>query len=536
MPLSVPKPKTRKSMDARPPMRRSEADRRNMIAELKTFSGYIASHIEQVPIERLVPKSRRIRVHDERQISALVGAISTFGFHVPLVIDENNKILAGEARLEAARRAGMQTIPCIRAAHMTEEAKRAFAIADNRLAELATWDFPELKIELEFLSDIHFNLDVIGFNTPEIDIVIHAAEDNKAKTGEPEKEGLLPGLPHGPATSKLGDLWQLGKHRLICADATDEAAIARLMEDKQARMILTDVPYNVPIRGFVSGLGKVKHREFAMASGEMDDVAFREFLVKATKTAVAHLVDGGLLYGFIDWRGLPIYHAALTDCRLNQINLAVWNKMTGGMGSLYRSQHELCVIFKYGTAPHTNQVQLGSNGRYRTNVWDHPGMASFGKGRDESLSMHPTVKPVGLLVEAIKDVTDIGDIVVDTFLGSGSTLIAAQKCHRVCFGSELDPVYADTIIRRFETLTGTEAVHIETGLTFAEMTKLRAEEAEAMHGSNQANEPAADADPELERGDPLDNYPRSASGSIANPSEPAPTTRRRSRIAVAKTI
>ncbi|MEJ1937249.1 DNA methyltransferase, partial [Nostoc sp. NIES-2111] len=320
------------------------------------------------------------------------------------------------------------------------------------------------------MSDLDFNMDVIGFTTPEIDLVIHEAADKNQKAAEPEREDLLPGLPHGPVTSRLGDLWQLGKHRLICADATDEAAIARLMDGKQVRMVLTDPPYNVKIKGFVSGLGKVKHREFAMASGEMDDAAFREFLVKATKTAVAHLVDGGLLYGFIDWRGLAIYHAALTDCGLSQVNLAVWNKLTGGMGSLYRSQHELCVISKNGTAPHINQVQLGSNGRYRTNVWDHPGMASFGKGRDESLSMHPTVKPVGLLVEAIKDVTDIGDIVVDTFLGSGSTLIAAQKCHRVCYGSELDPIYADAIIRRFETLTGIEAVHIETGLTFAQMT------------------------------------------------------------------
>lgn len=447
--------------------------RQHLAAEIKAFTNIIVDRIEMQTVDCLKPHMNKTRIHNERLIGALMGSFHQFGYLVPIIVDEKGVILAGDARVEAARRLGIATLPCVQVNHLSEMEKRAFKIADNRVAELADWDFPELKIELDHLVVLDFNIDAIGFTTPEIDVIGQQVEAmNPAKADEAD---MLPEPTTGPAVNEPGDHWQLGKHRLMCASALDPMAIETLMAGTAARMVMTDAPYNVAVQGFVSGLGKVKHREFAMASGEMSDDEFLDFLVKVSGVAAKHLVDGGLFYGFIDWRGLGLYMTALKACGLDQINLCVWNKIQGGMGSLYRSQHEICLVFKKGKAPHINHVQLGSNGRYRTNVWDHPGMAAFGKGRDEALAMHPTVKPVNLLVEAIKDVTNVNEVVIDTFLGSGSTLIAAQKCSRICYGTEIDPLYADTIIRRFEAFTGIEAIHAETGKTFAEIAKLREE-------------------------------------------------------------
>ncbi|UVK41213.1 site-specific DNA-methyltransferase [Mesorhizobium sp. AR10] len=238
-------------------------------------------------------------------------------------------------------------------------------------------------------------------------------------------------------------------------------------------MALTDPPYNVRIDGFVGGLGKTKHREFAMAAGEMSQDQFTAFLVTALGHMADFSIDGALVYAFMDWRHQFELLSAARTCDLAQHNLCVWNKMSGAMGSHYRSQHELCHIFKNGEAPHLNTVELGRHGRNRTNVWSHPGMSSFGQGRDEALASHSTVKPVQILVDAIKDCTRRNDLVLDPFLGSGSTLIAAEKSGRVCFGIEIDQIYCDTIIRRYQKLTGADAVLEATGETFSALAVKR---------------------------------------------------------------
>jgi DNA modification methylase len=441
------------------------------------FNKTIIDRVTMVALNTLKTHPRRTRTHDERQITTIMGSFNTFGFLNPIVIDETNAVLAGDARVEAARRLGVTSLPAVRVDHLSDDEKRAYKIADNRITELAGWDLGELSIELTDLVSIEFNMDAIGFDTPTIDLVIAGGKGKADDEADPAD--TLPEEQGGPPVSRLGDLWLLGPHKVICGSALDPQILQAIMGDTLARMVLEDAPFNVPISGFVGGLGKVKHREFAMASGEMTNAEFLEFLTIASTNAAKHLVDGGLFYGFMDWRGLATYIAALEASGLDQKNLCVWNKMSGGMGSLYRSAHELCLVFKKGTAPHVNNVELGKHGRYRTNVWDHPGMASFGRGRDEDLKLHPTVKPVNLLADAIMDVTHQNEIVLDTFLGSGSTLIAAHKCKRHCRGVEIDPIYVDTIIRRFEAYAGMQAVHAVTTKTFAEMATERAHEAAA---------------------------------------------------------
>jgi len=448
----------------------------DLASDLAVFTSTIVDRIEMVALADLKAHPRRTRTHDDRQITMMMGSFNQFGFLNPLLIDDKNIVLAGDARWEAACRLGIAALPAVRIGHLSEAQKRAYKIADNRIAELAGWDLGELSIEFDELIEIGFNMDAIGFDTPTIDLVLSQAADEA--TNEPDPADDIPNVEPGSAVSRSGDIWLLGSHRVGCGSALDADFLARLMGGDQAGMTLTDAPYNCPIDGFVGGLGKVKHREFAMASGEMTRLEFLAFLTTASENTSRHLADGGIHTGFMDWRQLGTYMDALEAAGLTQINLCVWDKQTGGMGSLYRSQHELALVYKKGSAPHTNNVELGKHGRYRTNVWSHPGMSSFGKARDEALSLHPTVKPVNLLVEAIKDVTHPGDIVLDTFLGSGSTLIAAEKSKRVCRGIELDPIYVDTIIRRFEAFTGLQAIHAETSKCFAEMATLRAAEAE----------------------------------------------------------
>lgn len=274
------------------------------------------------------------------------------------------------------------------------------------------------------------------------------------------------------ATSRVSDRWLLGDHVLICADATKAASYPELMQGKSGRMVFTDPPYNTKVCD-ISGLGKHKHREFVQGSDPRPAAEFQAFLAASLGNAAKTLVNGGLVYAFMDFRQQLPLMLALEEIGLTQINLCVWAKTTGGMGSFYRGAHELCWVYKSGDAPHLNMVELGRHGRYRTNVWHHAGMSSFNSERDEALKMHATVKPVGLLTEAIKDCTRRGDIVVDPFAGSGSTLIADHKTGRICYAMELDRVYCDVIIRRFEQFTGIAAVHAESGDTFAKLSAER---------------------------------------------------------------
>jgi DNA modification methylase len=368
----------------------------------------------------------------------------------------------------------MSQVPVIRLAHLSEAQKRALALADNKIALNAGWNPELLAQELQFLSEIDLDLDVTitGFAPAEIDLIIGdaAMEDPKAD--------LLPPLADRDACLvRPGDLWLLGKHRLLCGDATDPAAYRQLMAGKKARLVFSDPPYNVPIDGHVCGSGSIRHREFAMASGEMTPAAFTAFLEASFANLARHSVDGAVHFICMDWRHLREALAAGDAVYAQLLNLCVWAKSNGGMGSFYRSRHELVLVFKHGTAPHMNTIELGRHGRYRTNVWDYPGINSLGAERSELLRLHPTVKPVALVADAILDASTRGDIVLDAFAGSGTILIAAERTGRIAHALEIDPVYVETAIRRWEAYTGEAARHAPTGLTWEEIAAYNPAEA-----------------------------------------------------------
>jgi DNA modification methylase len=340
-------------------------------------------------------------------------------------------------------------------------------LADNRLAEKAGWDDELLAIELQYLVEIDtdFEVEITGFETAEIDALV-------GSLGSPDdaaEDEVPPINDQSPAITRPGDLWLMGKHRLQCGSALDPESYAVLLGGAQARMVFTDPPWNVPVNGHVCGSGRIKHREFAMATGEMSEDEFTEFLERVLTNLASHCVDGAILDVCMDWRHIGELLTASRRAGLQYLNLCVWNKDNGGMGSFYRSKHELIGIFKIGAAQHINNIQLGRFGRYRTNVWDYAGVNTLRKGRLDDLSMHPTVKPVALVADAIKDCTRRGDIVLDAFMGSGTTVIAAERTGRVAYGLELDPLYVDTAVRRWEAYTGGHAIHERTRLTFGEV-------------------------------------------------------------------
>ena len=431
---------------------------------------------EYIAISGLKPRASNLRVHSKKQIRQIADSIKRFGFNNPILIDENDTIVAGQGRVEAARLFGIETVPTVRLEHLTENEIRAYVIADNRLAELAGWNRELLAIELQGLIEVEVDLDfdvtITGFEMPEIDILIGELE--AAEEDDPADE--VPEVGEGPPVTRPGDIWCIRKHRLICGDATDPNIYGHLLDGAEAQMIFTDPPYNVPIEGHVSGLGKVKHREFAMASGEMTEAEFTAFLATVFENLASHSADGAIQVICMDWRHIGEVIAAGKDAYTELKNLCIWAKTNGGMGSLYRSQHELVFVFKAGTAPHINNVELGKHGRYRTNLWSYAGINSFGKDRDAELALHPTVKPVKLVADAMLDCSKRGGVVLDAFAGSGTTLIAAEKTGRRGYGIELDARYCDVIIRRLVAAAQIEAIHAETGKPFAEIEQERAAE------------------------------------------------------------
>jgi len=424
--------------------------------------------IEYRAISGLQPYSRALRKHPEKQLVKLAASIRQFGFNNPILIDDNGTVIAGHARLEAAKRAGLTEVPTIRIAHLSSAEVKAFRLAEQRLGELGTWDTEALVLEIqEIIALDEFEIDLLGWETAEIDIMLDTPAEG---ADDPADDAVDP--PTAPAVRE-GDLWLLGRHRLLCGTALDPASWTRLMDGKQGAMCLSDPPFNVKIQGHVSGLGKVKHREFAMASGEMTEAEFTEFLTSFLTATVDHLKDGAVLSVFMDWGHLYELQSAARNVGLRTLNLCIWNKTNAGMGSLYRSKHELVLVLKKGTAPHRNNVELGRHGRYRTNVWDYAGANSFGRTRDQDLTDHPTVKPVALVADAIRDVTAHGEIVLDPFMGSGTTILAAERTGRVAHGFEIDPAYVEVAIRRWEKMTGEQAVLADTGRTFAEVSQDR---------------------------------------------------------------
>jgi DNA modification methylase len=374
-------------------------------------------------------------------------------------------VVAGHGRLLAARKLGWDTVPVIKLNHLTESQYSAFLIADNRLTENSSWDERLLGEQLKVLSDLEldFNLEVTGFEIAEIDVLIDGLE----AINEPDPDDSLPAIETS-AISVSGDLWQLGKHRVLCGDSLVAENYQLLMGGAKADLVITDPPYNVAIDGHASGLGRVHHRELAMASGEMSSGEFTEFLRKAMLLSKQSSEPGSLAYYFQDWRHMRQILAAGLDVYGELMNLCVWAKNNAGMGSFYRSAHELICLFKNGEASHRNNVQLGKFGRYRTNVWNYPSANTFSRSGPEGdlLALHPTPKPVALIADAIKDSTARGALVLDPFLGSGTAVIAAERAGRVCYGLELDPLYVDAIIRRWQRRTKRDAIHVESGEAF----------------------------------------------------------------------
>ena len=430
----------------------------------------------------LKPYARNARTHSPKQIAEIAASIKAFGFNNPVLVDKDGGIAAGHGRVEAAKLLGIATVPTIRLDHLSDAQKRAYILADNKLAEKAGWDREILAIELQHLMEVDLDFDIVatGFELPEIDVLFGELE---AKSAKADPADAVPEV-EGPPVTRLGDLWQIGPHRLICGDATATDVYARLLAGEKAQMVFTDPPYNVPIDGHVSGLGANRHREFAMASGEMSEAEFTAFLTRVFNNLVDASDDGAIHFVCMDWRHIHEVLAASRGHYAALKNLCVWAKTNGGMGSLYRSQHELVFVFKVGTAPHINNVELGRNGRYRTNIWSYAGANAFSASREDDLAMHPTVKPVALVADAILDCSTRKGIVLDAFAGSGTTLVAAQKTGRYGYGIEFDPLYCDVILQRLAKITRTSPTHVETGKTFADMSQLRA--ADAADGTGDA--------------------------------------------------
>jgi DNA modification methylase len=389
---------------------------------------------------------------------------------VPVLVDPELNVIAGHGRLAAGQTLGLTEVPTVRLDHLSPAQRRAFMIADNRLTELAEWDEGLLAQQLKDLSllGLDFSLEVTGFEIAEIDLRI-ASLDNL-----PDPDDDAPPEPTGTrALSKIGDLWMLGHHRVLCGSALDAEAFNALMGDERAAMIFSDPPYNLRIDGHVSGLGAIHHRPFPMAAGEMGKTQFTAFLGQALRNLTGFSIDGSLHYLCMDWRHLEELLSAGRETYSELKNVCIWVKDVAGMGSFYRSQHELVFVFKHGTASHRNNVQLGQFGRNRSNVWHYPGANSFGRGGDEGklLAVHPTVKPVAMVADAILDCSARGDIVLDAFLGSGTTVIAAERTGRRCFGLELDGGYVDVAVRRWQKLTGGVALHAISGRSFDDLAR-----------------------------------------------------------------
>lgn len=423
------------------------------------------------PIAELKLDPDNPRLHSLQQIQKIERSIRTFGFLFPVLTNSDGQVIAGHGRILAAQGMGMNEVPVIMVDHLTETQARALAITDNRLTEIGTWDGRLLAQQLKALSEVELNFDVevTGFGMTEIDLMIEGLEP--AIQGGQDPGDVLPEVSEQVPVSRTADVWTLDRHRVVCNDALEESSFALLLQSRQAAMVFADPPYNVPIDGHATGLGRIQHREFQMASGEMTAREFRNFLSQVFDNLADYSSDGSLHYLCMDWRHMAELLAAGRHAYSKLMNVCIWTKDNAGMGTFYRSQHEMVFVFKNGHGIHRNNVQLGQFGRYRSNVWRYPGVNSFSRKTDEGnlLELHPTVKPVALVADAILDCTARKDIVLDPFLGSGTTIIAAERTGRTCYGIEMDPLYVDTAIRRWQKFTGGCAVHAQSGKTFNEL-------------------------------------------------------------------
>ena len=417
---------------------------------------------EYVSVTALTPMPGTPRQHPKSQIRALTKSFTAFGQVLPILIDGESRIISGHAQWEVAKRLGMSEVMVIRIEYMADPQIKALMVALNRLSDLSRWDDAALRTVLLDLHELEldFDIEATGFNEIEIELRLEDLE------GEAVEDDIVVGA--GATITRVGDLWQLGNHALLCASALEEASWIKLMGNDLAALVVTDPPFNVPIDGHVSGLGQHKHREFAMAAGEMSSEEFTGFLRTSMTHAHRWSQPGSVHYWAMDWRHVVEVASAGQAAYERFLNMAVWAKNQPGMGSFYRSQHELFFIFAKGGAPSRNNVQLGRFGRSRSNVWSYPSAASLARTAEEGnpLAMHPTVKPLALISDILLDASIKGDIIVDPFAGSGTSLIAAEKLSRKARSIELDPAYCDTIIRRWQHWTGDVAVRVADGMPF----------------------------------------------------------------------
>lgn len=425
--------------------------------------------VELAATTALNPNPRNARTHSDKQIAQIATSIDRFGWLVPIIVDDENMIAAGHGRWLAAKRMGLAEVPVIRARFVTDEDRRAFALAENRIADLSGWDDKLLAEELNVLFENGFELEIAGFSTADLDFSLptEAAEDEADEIELPDADG--------PTVSHIGDLWNIGPHRLFCGDAREIASWEALLGDDRAGLVFCDAPFNIKIDGFVSGKGRNRHREFVMGAGEMSPPEFTAFLRAIFRNCVRFSTDGSIHYQAMDWRHAREILDAADGVYDRFLQLIVWNKGVGALGTFYRSQHELVFVFKAGKAKHINNFGLGESGRSRTNVVEYPGQNTFHKGRDADLAAHSTVKPTALVADFILDCSHRGDLVVDPCLGSGTTLIAAHRTGRRGAGIELDPGYVDTALKRLKLASGLEPILDGDGRTFDEIAADRVE-------------------------------------------------------------
>jgi DNA modification methylase len=431
--------------------------------------------IEYTPVRELRPHPNNARTHSKKQIRQIAKSIQQFGFCNPVLVDDAKQIIAGHGRVEAAKLLGIDAVPTVRLSHLSEADRRAYVLADNKLAEKAGWDRELLAIELQGLIELDVDIELTGFETAEIDLILEEARETSSDASGPEDAVPEPSLD--PAVSQTGDLWLLGSHRLLCGDARDQAAYDHLLAGPKGEFVFTDPPYNVAIDGHVCGLGRIHHRDFAMGCGEMSEAEFTAFLKTVFALVADNSIDGSIHQICMDWRHSWEMLEAGRTVYSELKNLCVWNKTNAGMGSFYRSKHELVFVWKSGTAAHLNNFELGQHGRHRSNVWDYPGVNTIRAGRLEELAMHPTVKPVALVADAIKDCSRRGGLVLDPFCGSGTILIAAERTGRKARALEIDPIYVDVAVRRWQAYAGKSAILAGSSETFETTAEQRAKAA-----------------------------------------------------------
>jgi DNA modification methylase len=424
--------------------------------------------VQIVSLGKLKPNKRNARTHSKKQIRQIANSIQRFGWTYPVLVDDNSVVISGFGRYQAAKLLGLREIPVIVKSGLSDAEKRALALADNKIAANSGWDRTQLAAELGelavLLPECNLNLEVTGFEPAEIDALMGDLIDSEQ---DPADE--LPVLA-AKVVSRRGDFWLLGDHRLYCGDARQTADIRKLMGRDHAAMVFTDPPYNIRIAS-VQGRGRIRHREFVAASGEMSSKEFTAFLADSLALAATHSAEGSIHYVCMDWRHMGEILAAGEQVYAEFKNLVVWNKTNAGQGTFYRSQHELIFVFKNGNAANINNFELGQHGRNRSNVWTYAGANTFRAGRMEDLATHPTVKPVALVADAIRDCSRRGDIVLDPFIGSGTTILAAERVGRLGYGLEIDPLYVDAAIRRWQNYTKGDAILKATGQTFDEVAE-----------------------------------------------------------------